>query len=69
MLGEKGGTIISQSFKQKVNSRSSIEAELIGVDDAIGFVEWDSLHMIEQFKDYPYKSEPINLLGSRNIAE
>ena len=42
MLGDKGGAIISQSLKQKVNSRSSTEAELIGVDDMIAKVVWTS---------------------------
>ena len=37
-LGE--GTIISESTKQKVNSRSSTESELIAVDDKIGKVMW-----------------------------
>ena len=40
MLGEKGGTIISQSLKQKVNSISSTEAELIGVDDMVSKIVW-----------------------------
>ena len=40
MLGEKGGAIISQSLKQKVNSRSSTEAELIGVDDMVAKSVW-----------------------------
>ena len=42
MLGDKGGAVISQSLKQKVNSRSSTEAELIGVDDMIAKVVWTS---------------------------
>ena len=40
MLGEKSGAVISQSLKQKVNSRSSTEAELIGVNDMIAKVVW-----------------------------
>jgi hypothetical protein len=34
------GAIISSSTKQKVNSRSSTESELIGVDDKISKVLW-----------------------------
>ena len=34
------GAVISDSTKQKVNSRSSTEAELKGIDDEIGKVEW-----------------------------
>ena len=60
---------ISGSQIQTVKAISSTESELIGVDDAIGFVEWASLYMIDQFKDYPDKSEPITLLDSRNISD
>ena len=63
------GSPISGSQSQTVTARSSTEAELIGVDNSIGFFEWDSLYMIDQFKDYTDRSEPITLLGSRNIAE
>jgi len=34
------GAVIFDSTKQKVNSRSSTEAELKGIDDEIGKVEW-----------------------------
>ena len=34
------GAIIADSTKQKVNSRSSTEAELKAIDDEIGKVEW-----------------------------
>jgi hypothetical protein len=34
------GSIISDALKQKVNSRSSTESELIGVDDEVGKVLW-----------------------------
>ena len=34
------GMIVSDSTKQKVNSRSSTEAELIGVDDRISKILW-----------------------------
>ena len=42
MLGEKGGAIIIQSLKQKVNSRSCTEAELIGVDDMVSKIVWNT---------------------------
>ena len=38
---------ISGSSTQKVNTQSSTESELIGVDDVIGFVEWASLYSKE----------------------
>jgi hypothetical protein len=34
------GAIIGSSTKQKVNSRSSTESELIGVDDKLAKVQW-----------------------------
>ena len=63
------GSPISGSQSQTVTARSSTEAELIGMDDAIGFVEWASLYMKDQFKNYPDRSESITLLGSRNLAD
>ena len=63
------GSPILGSLTQTVTARSSTEAELIAMDDGIGFVEWASLYMKEQFKDYTDKSEPITLLGSRNLAD
>ena len=42
------GAIQSMSRKQKLNTRSSTEAELIGVDDAINMVLWTKLFMDEQ---------------------
>lgn len=34
------GTICSVSTKQKVNTRSSTEAELVGLDDVLSKVQW-----------------------------
>ena len=34
------GSILSISAKQKINTKSSTEAELVGVDDAMTFVMW-----------------------------
>jgi len=38
MLGK--GAVYSSSFKQKLNTKSSTEAELVGIDDTIGQVLW-----------------------------
>ena len=46
MLGK--GCIQSISTKQKVNSRSSTEAELISMDDVLSKVQWTKLFMQEQ---------------------
>jgi hypothetical protein len=37
------GALMSMSIKQKINTKSSTEAELVGVDDAMNFVEWIQL--------------------------
>ena len=42
------GAFISSSGKQKINTRSSTEAELIGVDDLISTVIWTKLFLEEQ---------------------
>ena len=42
------GSISSTSTKQKVNARSSTEAEMIGVDDMISKVLWTKLFIEAQ---------------------
>ena len=42
------GSIISSSTKQKVNSRSSTESELIGVDDKVSKVIWSKKFLENQ---------------------
>jgi hypothetical protein len=44
------GALMSMSLKQKINTKSSTEAELVGVDDAMNFVEWIQLFVGEQIK-------------------
>ena len=46
MIGK--GSVYSMSTKQKVNTRSSTEAELVGVNDAIGTALWVKMFMEEQ---------------------
>ena len=48
------GAIISISMKQKMNTRSSSEAELVGIDDVIAYVLW-TLRFI-QHQGYPVKT-------------
>ena len=45
-LGE--GSIIAINKKQKLNTRSSTEAELLGADDAATIILWTSLFMEQQ---------------------
>ena len=46
------------SMKQKINSNSSTEAELIGVDNALNFLVWVKQWMEWQIQEYP-ESERI----------
>ena len=47
-LSFAGGAIISSSSKQKLNTRSSTEAELVAVDDFIGKLLWTQRFLREQ---------------------
>jgi hypothetical protein len=47
-LGQEA--LMSISSKQKINTKSSTEAELVGVDDAMNFVVWIQLFMDEHMK-------------------
>jgi hypothetical protein len=62
------GSPISGSTTQDITARSSTEAELYGVDKAIGYVEWSGLFLICQFDKYPW-SDPLKKLGTRNLLK
>jgi hypothetical protein len=49
MIGDS--TVLSRSNKQKVNTRSSTEAELITVDDTLPTVQWAKSFMMDQGYD------------------
>ena len=55
------GTFMPMSSKQKVVSRSSTEAELIGASDAFTFVMWAKLFFLDQMKNISKDSELKNL--------
>ena len=60
------GTVLLLSLKQKINTKSSTEAELVGVDDAMNFVVWSKLFFDWQFKDYN-SSTPTSQLCKMNV--
>jgi hypothetical protein len=60
------GAAMAFSMKQKINSKSSTEAELIGVDDALNFLVWVKQWMEWQMQEYP-ESERTKILGRKNV--
>ena len=63
-MGE--GAMQTLTRKQKLNSRSSTEAELIGMDDAITQVLWTRLFLTEQ--GYPIKDDWKYPEGPRQVG-
>jgi hypothetical protein len=45
------GMALSYSWKQKINTKSLAEAELVGVDEALGYILWACYFMQEQGYD------------------
>ena len=67
-LTSEHGSVLSISTKQKINTKSSTEAELVDVDDAITFVMWMQ-HFFEFQVRYIDMNSPSNPLGSNVIIE
>ena len=59
---------MSMSLKQKINTKSSTEAELVGVDDAMNFIEWIQLFVGEQLKSINPDSI-LNKIGSDVVIQ
>ena len=62
------GTLMSISCKQKLVRKSLMEAELVGVDNALTFVMWAQHFFQEQVRDLPDTSK-LKDLGNNNIIE
>ena len=62
------GTLMSMSCKQKLVTKSSTEAKLVGVDDAMTFTMWAKYFFQDQAKDLPDTSK-LKDLGNHNVIE
>jgi hypothetical protein len=62
------GALMSMSIKQKINTKSSTEAELVGVDDAMNFVEWIQLFVEQQIKSINSDSA-LKKIGCETIIQ
>ncbi len=45
------GMVMSYSWKHKINTKSSTEVELVGVDDSLGYILWARYFMLAQGYD------------------
>ena len=54
------------SMKQKINTKSSTKAKVVGVDDTMNFFVWVKLFLEWQMKDHN-KEEQTKLLGKHNV--
>ena len=57
------GSLLSLLSKQKINTKSSTEAKLVGVDDAMTFVTWMKHFFESQVRSINLNS-PLKPLGS-----
>ena len=62
------GSALSMLCKQKINTKSSIEAELVDVDDAMTFVMWMK-HFFESQVKKMNEGSKLKPLGSHTIIE
>ena len=62
------GRLMSMSCKQKLVTKSSTEAELVGVDNVMTFVMWAKYFFQDQAKDLPDTSK-LKDLDNYNVIE
>ena len=59
---------MAMAIKQKINTKSSTKAELVGVDDAMSFVEWVQLFVGEQLRSINNDSV-LKKIGSEIVIQ
>ena len=57
------GAVLSFSSKQKINTKSSTEAEIVAVDDAMNLMMWSKNFFLHQMKNVP--NTPTNAMHKR----
>ena len=60
------GVLLLMSLKQKINTKISTEAELMGVDNAMNFVVWSKLFLDWQMQHHNNRMKS-KCLGKTNI--
>ena len=59
---------MAMAIKQKINTKSSTKAELVGVDDVMSFVEWVQLFVGEQLRSINNDSV-LKKIGSEIVIQ
>jgi hypothetical protein len=62
------GALMSMSLKQKINTKSLTEAELVGVDNAMNFVEWIQV-FVEQQVESINEDSILNKIGCDVVVQ
>ena len=62
------GALLSFSSKQKINTKSSTEAEIVAVNDAMNCIEWVQLFVKEQIRNVR-KDSPLRLIGNETVIQ
>lgn len=60
------GVLLLMSLKQNINTKSSSEAELVGVDNAMNFVVWSKL-FLDRYMQHHDDDMKSKALGKTNI--
>ena len=56
------GALLSMSVKQKINTKSSAEAEFVGVDHVMNFMVWSKLFLTDNSRIITQKHQVVKLV-------